>query len=92
MKKGSQHGRPEESRRHPHEVVATDLWRATSEGDSESIRRRLAPDVLWQTFSRGILSGSLRGPDAVLDLFARVGELVDDLENELLDVSTSGRG
>jgi len=75
-----------------HAAVARELWRATSEADPDSIRGVLAPDVVWRTFSSGALTGPICGPDAVLDLFARTGELVDQLSSELIDIFSGPRG
>lgn len=72
--------------------LARDLWVATSKGDGDGIRRLLDPDIVWHTYSRGALSGSVQGANAVLDLFARTGELVDELSNELIDIYASADG
>jgi ketosteroid isomerase-like protein len=75
-----------------HASVARELWRATAESDSQSIRELLSPDVIWSTLSSGDLSGSICGPDAVLDQLARTGELVEDLTFDLIDIYSSARG
>jgi ketosteroid isomerase-like protein len=77
---------------HPHVVVARALWRAASVGDAAAIRRLLAPDVSWYTLAAGDLTGEVEGPDAVLDLFARCGELVDDLRSELIEIHPTANG
>jgi ketosteroid isomerase-like protein len=64
---------------HPNARIARRLWEATSEGDANAIREILAPDVRWCSYDSGSLSGELEGSDAVVDLLARSGEIVDDL-------------
>jgi ketosteroid isomerase-like protein len=75
-----------------HASIARSLWRLTSESDSESVRALLSPDIVWRTYGTGMLSGELHGPDAVVDLLARTGELTDDLTSDLIDVFASKRG
>ena len=88
----SQHSRTTSVSGHPNADIARDLWIATSESDEAGIRRLLAPDVEWQTFSSGSLSGSLRGADAVLDLLARSGEIANSLTTDLIDIYASDDG
>jgi ketosteroid isomerase-like protein len=73
-------------------AVARQLWNAAAHSDAESIRSLLAPDIRWSTDSSGDLSGSILGPDAVVDMLARSGELVDSLTSDLLDIYTSSHG
>lgn len=72
--------------------IARALWQAAAESDRDSIRSLLSPDVVFSTLASGDLSGAIRGPDAVLDLLARSGELVEELRSELVDVYTSEEG
>ncbi len=72
--------------------LAGRLWKAVSEADVDSIIGFLSPDIVWSNFSSGILTGTRCGPDAVLDLFAQLGELADPLNLELLDVFSSCNG
>lgn len=88
----SQHSRTPTASGHPNASIARELWIAASESDAAGIRRLLAPDVEWRTFSSGSLSGSLRGADAVLDLLARSGEIVDELTTDLIDIYASDDG
>lgn len=76
----------------PNAAVARDIWLATSEGDGDAIRRLLAPDIVWRTLASGALSGAVKGADAVIDLFARSGELVDALTIELIDIYSGADG
>jgi ketosteroid isomerase-like protein len=77
---------------HPNARIARRLWEATSEGDANAIREILAPDVRWCSYDSGSLSGELEGSDAVVDLLARSGEIVDDLCSTLVDIYASERG
>lgn len=88
----SQHDRAAAVSGHPNASIARELWIAASESDAAGIRRLLAPDVEWRTFSSGSLSGSLRGADAVLDLLARSGEIIDALTADLIDIYASDDG
>lgn len=75
-----------------HASLARRVWSLVSESDADSLRALFAPDVEWRTYSSGFLNGEIRGPDAVVDLFARAGELTDDLQADLIDVFASDRG
>jgi len=77
---------------HPNAEIARRLWQATAKGEAEIIRSLLAPDVAWHTRSSGDLSGSIQGPDAVIDLLARSGELVESLRSDLIDIFVSDHG
>jgi ketosteroid isomerase-like protein len=73
-------------------AVALRLWNATSRADADAIRELLAPDVEWSTVSSGILSGSIIGAEAVVDMLAQVGEAVDSLTSDLIDIAGSANG
>ncbi len=64
---------------HPHNRIARRFWAAVAEGDAESIRDVLADNVSWRSFGRNPLSGEHKGPDAVLDYLARIGEATEEL-------------
>lgn len=73
-------------------TIARMVWDATSRGDASGLRELLSPDVTWHSYSSGVLSGVFKGPDGVVDLLARTGELVDGLRSELIDVFASASG
>jgi ketosteroid isomerase-like protein len=77
---------------HPNMYVARRLWDAISSGDRDGVRELLSPDVVWRSHSAGSLSGEWKGADAVLDLLARTGELVDQLRSTLCDIYASEGG
>jgi ketosteroid isomerase-like protein len=72
--------------------IAYRMWNATSRGDGSDLRALLAPHIEWRSFSTGALSGVYKGPDDVVDLFARSGELVEGLRSDLIEVFASDRG
>jgi ketosteroid isomerase-like protein len=77
---------------HTNAELAREIWAAVANSDSEKVRARLSPDIVWRTFQSGALTGEVQGPEGVIDLFARAGELTDDLTTTLLEVFTSERG
>jgi ketosteroid isomerase-like protein len=88
----SQHIRSSPVLGHPNAAVARALWSAVSEADVDGIRRLLASDIEWKTYSSGVLSGSIRGVNAVIDLLARSGEIVDELTTDMIDIYASDTG
>lgn len=77
---------------HPNRAVARRFWEATAAGDPELIVSILSPDVVWRVHGEHSLAGEYHGPAKVLDYLARLGELVDELRSDLLDIYTSERG
>jgi len=73
-------------------AIAREVWMAVANSEADKIRGMLAPDIVWRTHASGALTGEVRGPDRVIDLFARSGELVDDLASSLIDIYESERG
>ena len=75
-----------------HAAIALCLWEAISRGDSGALRGVLAPKIEWSTLASGNLTGTVTGEEAVLDLLARIGETVESLSSEMLDISTNPTG
>jgi ketosteroid isomerase-like protein len=75
-----------------HSTVAMVLWQAAAKADAESIRNLLAPEVVFSTLSAGALTGSVQGPEAVIDRLALTGELVDVLTLDLIDIYSGRTG
>jgi uncharacterized protein len=73
-------------------VLAEAFWDAISTGDSARLREILSPEIRWHALGAGDLSGTYVGVDAVLDLMASCGDIVDQLESSLLDIYGSDRG
>jgi ketosteroid isomerase-like protein len=75
-----------------HERLARELWSAVAEGDADSLRRLLAPDVVWRSIGLNPLSGDYRGPDDVVAYFAEIGHRVDELSSNLEQIWTGTDG
>ena len=77
---------------HPHIEIGRRLWRATSLADTDTIRHLLSPDIIWRNRASGVFSGCIHGPEGVIDMLARAGELVDSLTSKLIDIYANDRG
>lgn len=77
---------------HPNAVLARELWEATSKSDASTIMQLLAPGIIWRTYGGGALGGLSEGPEAVLNLLARAGELVDQMTMRVVDIFASDQG
>jgi ketosteroid isomerase-like protein len=77
---------------HSNHVIVRDLWDAIARGDSAAIRALLSEKPVWQMPGSSAVAGSYVGADAVLHFLARIGELTDDLQADLLDSFVSERG
>jgi ketosteroid isomerase-like protein len=65
-------------------------WDAIARGDAEDLRAVVAPDVVWHATARGApWSGEHRGAEVMLDFLARVGEVTDVFDAQLVDVLAS---
>jgi ketosteroid isomerase-like protein len=80
------------TRDHPHAIIAQRIWEAASKGDAASLIDLLSPDIIWRSYGSGELSGVIQGPEEVLDLMARTGELVDTMVLRVVDIFASDRG
>jgi ketosteroid isomerase-like protein len=68
------------------------LWNAAARGDAEGVREAYGPGAVLRAHGSNPLAGEFKGGHAILDYLARMGELVDDLHLELLDVYSSDEG
>jgi len=75
-----------------HIQLAEVFWDSISDGDATRLREVLSPEIRWHAYGMGDLSGTYVGIDAVLDLMASCGDIVDQLESTLLDIYASDRG
>jgi ketosteroid isomerase-like protein len=67
--------------------LARRAWDAIARGDAGAVRALLAPDVVWHALARGApWAGEHRGADVILDFLARVGEVTDVFDAQLVDV------
>jgi ketosteroid isomerase-like protein len=60
---------------HPNEQVVRDGFAAFASGDMATLRRVLAPDVVWHVPGRSPLAGSHKGVEEILGYLRRVNEL-----------------
>lgn len=77
---------------HAHIEIGRKLWRAVSIGDADAIRAVLSPDVQWHNRAIGVFPRTVHGPEEVIDMLARAGELVDSLTSKLVDLYANDRG
>jgi ketosteroid isomerase-like protein len=70
--------------------LARRAWDAISRGDADALRGTMTADVVWRATARGTpWSGVHKGHESVVDFLARVGEVSDFFQAELLDVLAS---
>ncbi len=77
---------------HPHRAITLRLWDAIAGSDIAALHALLAPKAVWRIYGRSPLAGTYNGVEAIMAFLARVGELSDDLNAELMDVFVSDRG
>jgi len=80
------------SGRRDQDDLARELWTAVADGDADSLRRLLAPDVVWRSIGLNPLSGDYRGPDDVVGYFAEIGHRADELSSSLEHIWTGPDG
>ncbi|HAC78710.1 MAG: nuclear transport factor 2 family protein [Candidatus Binatia bacterium] len=68
--------------------IARQAWEAVSTADVESLARVSTAAVVWHASGRGIRAGTHRGRRAVMDYLASLGDDVDSLSLDLVDVLT----
>jgi ketosteroid isomerase-like protein len=74
------------------DAIARRLWNAIAQADVEQLRKLIAPKAVWRMYGQGPLAGTHVGIDAILDFMAKVGDLSDVLESNLIDVFTGETG
>jgi len=79
-------------RRHRNHTVALDLWDAIARGEASELGKLLADKCAWTMPGRSPLAGVYVGDQAIFQFMARVGELTDDLQSDLIDIFVSDRG
>ena len=77
---------------HSNDAILRRLWNAIAQADASGIRALLSEKPVWQMPGSRALAGTYVGVDAVLHFLARIGELTDDLQADLLDIFVSARG
>ena len=71
---------------HPHAKLARTAWEAAAHGDSETLARVCAPDLVWHASGRGPRSGDYHGLDATFEYLAAIGEAAERFDSSLDDV------
>jgi uncharacterized protein len=78
---------------HPNEELVRRGYEAFANGDMDTMRQVLDPDVIWHAPGRSPLAGDFRGVDEVLGYFGRSMEATQGtLRVELQDVLVNDRG
>ena len=85
-------GRSNAGREENNLEVARRLWEGISSADLRALRDLFSPKLEWTSHGRGTLAGHFYGPDAVLGLMARSGEIVDELSASLLSLYAGAKG
>lgn len=68
--------------------IARQAWEAVSTADVDSLARVSTAAVVWHASGRGVRAGDHRGRRAVIDYLASLGDDVDTLSLDLVDVLT----
>ncbi|MEO2167693.1 MAG: nuclear transport factor 2 family protein [bacterium] len=68
--------------------IAREAWEAVSTADVESLARVSTAAVSWHASGRGVRAGDHRGRRAVIEYLASLGDDVDSLSLDLIDVLT----
>lgn len=78
---------------HPNVEIARRVWEAVASGDAERIAAFYAPDAVVRGYgTEGPLVGEFKGIAEILDCLARLGEGVDDLRSEVLEIYPGDSG
>ncbi len=68
--------------------IARQAWEAVSAADVDSLARVSTAAVVWHASGRGVRAGDHHGRRAVIDYLASLGDDVDSLSLDLVDVLT----
>lgn len=75
---------------HSNAKIARAAWDAIARGDAAALGDILAPDLVWRATARGTpWAGVHQGADAAIDMLARIGEITDVFDADLIDVLAS---
>ncbi len=75
---------------HPSARLARTAWEAAAAGDTETLLRVCAPDLVWHASGRGPRSGSHRGLDQVFAYLAAIGDSADRFDSRLDRILVGG--
>ena len=73
-------------------AMARRLWEAIAEGDADRLAACLSPEIVWRSHGSHPLAGEYHGLEKVLGYLARIGETVDELRSDVVDIFVSERG
>jgi len=62
---------------HPNAELMRRGYAAFAAGDLATLRELIAPNIVWHAPGRGPVSGTYKGIDELMELFATLGELTD---------------
>lgn len=79
------------SQEHPSLDLARRIWTAIAEGDAETLRGYLRPQVVWRAFGGGA-PAEHSGREPVIEHLARLGESADELRSTLRTVFYNDEG
>jgi ketosteroid isomerase-like protein len=77
---------------HPNLIAAQNLWSAIAESDVLALHALLSEKAVWRMYGDSPLAGSYVGPDEIIQLIARIGDLTVDLQADLIDIFVSDEG
>jgi ketosteroid isomerase-like protein len=60
---------------HPNSFLVHQCLQAVSSGDTETLRALWADDIVWQVKGASPWQGELKGPDAIFEYLAQLGEV-----------------
>jgi uncharacterized protein len=62
---------------HPNEEIVRQGFTAFGAGDVDTLRRLIAPDIVWHAPGRSPVSGTFKGIDEVLAYFGKLATITD---------------
>jgi ketosteroid isomerase-like protein len=60
---------------HPNSFLVHQCLQAVSSGDTATLRALWAEDIVWHVTSKSPWQGEIRGPDAIFEYLAQLGEM-----------------
>ncbi len=60
---------------HPNSFLVHQCLQAVSSGDTETLRALWAEDIVWHVKGKSPWQGEIRGPDAIFEYLAQLGEM-----------------
>jgi ketosteroid isomerase-like protein len=77
---------------HPNSLLLHHCLQAANSGDQQTLRALWADDIVWHVKGAGPWQGDIKGPDAIFDYLADLGEVgTVGFHTEIEDVMVSNR-